>query len=389
MTDVPDPTPDSATDSDSPRVAVVGGGAVGVTAAYDLARRGAEVVVYEKDEIGGGSTGRAAGVLYDAFAAPEDARVGDRAIERFREFSGEGDFEFRETPYVWFAREGDDRRAAAIREQVPRMRDAGRDVSFADPADLRERFPAVEWSDVDVAAVAENAGRTDPGTYADLLAEKARAEGAEVRTGVEARLDADALAVETGDGESEPFDAIVVAAGAHTKRVLAVAGIPVPLKPYRVQALTVGFDAERRADLPMCYDATGGYYLRPHSEGLLAGDGTEEVESDPDDWAREADREFCEVTRERLAHRVGDFGAVREAWAGLCVATPDRDPLLGELREGLFVAAGWQGHGFMRAPALGEATAEAVLGDNPLPEFDPTRFDGDEEFPVVEGMAIE
>jgi sarcosine oxidase subunit beta len=383
------------------KVAIVGGGAVGVTAAYDLARRGEEVVVYEKDRIAGGSTGRAAGVLYDAFAAPEDARIGDRAIERFREFSGEGDFEFRETPYVWFAHEGDERRAEAIREQVPRMQDAGRNVALADPDDLRERFPAADWSEAGVAAVAENAGHTDPASYAALLARKAREAGAEIRTDTEVRLDADALAVErvgragedeetTGDSdESESVDAILVATGAHTKRLLAVAGIPVPLKPYRVQALTAGFDAERREDLPMCYDATAGYYLRPHPEGLLAGDGTEEVESDPDDWTREADREFCEMTCERLGRRLGEFGAVREAWAGLCVATPDRDPLLGELRDGLFVAAGWQGHGFMRAPALGEAVAEAIRDENPVPAFDPTRFDGDEEFEVVEGMTVE
>jgi sarcosine oxidase subunit beta len=384
----------SGTDSQT-RVAVIGGGAVGVTAAYDLARRGADVTLYEKDEIAGGSTGRAAGVLYDAFASPEDARVGDRAIERFREFSGEGDFEFRETPYVWFAREGDERRADAIREQVPRMRDAGRDVSFADREELRERFPAVNWRDVDVAAVAENAGHTDPESYADLLAEKASEAGAAIRTGVEADLDVDALAVEgveetgCGGASAESFDAILVAAGAHTKRLLAIAGVPVALKPYRVQALTVGFGDERRADLPMCYDATGGYYLRPHPEGVLAGDGTEEVESDPDDWKREADCEFRDITRERLGHRLGEFGATREAWAGLCVATPDRDPLLGELRDGLYVAAGWQGHGFMRAPALGEAAAEAVLAENPLPEFGPERFDGDEEFAVVEGMTVE
>ncbi|WP_276300363.1 NAD(P)/FAD-dependent oxidoreductase [Halorussus lipolyticus] len=375
------------------KAAIIGGGAVGVTSAYDLARQGAEVVLYEKDEIAGGSTGRAAGVLYDAFAAPEDARVGERAIGRFREFSGEGDFEFHETPYVWFAREGDEKRVEAIREQVPRMQESGRDVSFADADELRERFPAVNWRDVAVAAVAENAGHTDPASYADLLAEKAREEGAEIRTDTEARIDADALAVEETDGESESFDAILVAAGAHTKRLLAIAGIPVPLKPYRVQALTAGFGgttrSEDRADLPMGYDATGGYYFRPHSEGLLAGDGTEEVESDPDDWAREADREFREITRDRLGHRLGEFGATREAWAGLCVATPDRDPLLGELRDGLYVAGGWQGHGFMRAPALGEASADAMLGENPLPEFDPTRFDGDEEFAIVEGMTVE
>ena len=375
------------------KVAIVGGGAVGVTAAYDLARRGEEVIVYEKDAIAGGSTGRAAGVLYDAFAAPEDARVGDRAIERFREFSGEEDFEFRETPYVWFAHEGDERRAEAIREQVPRMQDAGRNVALADPEDLRERFPAVDWSDAGVAAVAENAGHTDPASYADLLARKAEEAGAEIRTDTEVRLDADELRVRpAGDPSAdaaESVDAILVAAGAHTKRLLAIAGIPVPLKPYRVQALTAGFDAERRENLPMCYDATESYYLRPHPEGLLAGDGTEEVESDPDDWTREADREFCEMTCERLGRRLGEFGSVREAWAGLCVATPDRDPLLGELREGLFVAAGWQGHGFMRAPALGEAVAEAIRGENPVPAFDPTRFDGDEEFEVVEGMTVE
>jgi sarcosine oxidase subunit beta len=372
------------------RVAIIGGGAVGVTAAYDLARQGADVILYEKDEIAGGSTGRAAGVLYDAFAAPEDARVADRAIERFRTFSGEGDFEFRETPYVWFAHEGDEKRGDAIREQVPRMRDAGRDVSFVDSEELRERFPAVNWRDVGVAAIAENAGHTDPASYVDLLAEKAREAGAEIRTDVEADLDADTLAVErAGGSERESFDAVLVAAGAHTKRLLAAGGIPIALKPYRVQALTAGFSEERRDDLPMCYDATESYYFRPHPEGVLAGDGTEEVESDPDDWKREADREFGESTCERLGHRLGEFGATREAWAGLCVATPDRDPLLGELRDGLFVAAGWQGHGFMRAPALGEAAAEAVLGGDPLPSFDPARFDGDEEFAIEEGMSVE
>lgn len=387
---LPERTSTAATDPERPRVAVVGGGAVGVTAAYDLARRDAEVVLYEKDGIGSGSTGRAAGVLYDAFAAPEDARVGDRALQRFREFSGQGDFEFSETPYVWFAREGDDRRAEAVREQVPRMRDAGRDVALADPERLRERFPAVNWRDVGVAAVAENAGHTDPGSYADLLAARARAEGARLRAGTEARIETDGPRVRDAEtGESESFDAVLVAAGAHTKRLLALAGVPVPLKPYRVQAMTAGLSETRRADLPMCYDATGGYYLRPHPDGLLAGDGTEEVESDPDEWKRDADREFREVTRERLGHRLGEFGATREAWAGLCVATPDRDPLLGELREGVFVAAGWQGHGFMRAPALAEAAAAAVLDENPLPEFDPARFDGDEEFEVVEGMSVE
>ncbi len=80
---------------------------------------------------------------------------------------------------------------------------------------------------------------------------------------------------------------------------------------------------------------------------------------------------------------------IERAWAGLCTATPDYDPLLGELRPNCYVAAGWQGHGFMRSPALGEAIAKDVLGEGEIPEFDPTRFTGDEEFEIVEGMAVE
>jgi sarcosine oxidase subunit beta len=371
--------------ADDRDVAVVGGGAVGTTAAYDLAAAGATVTLYERGAIAGGSTGLAAGVLYDAFADPVDAGVGGRALDRFRAFSGKGDFEFVETPYVWFARKGDEENATAIREQVPRMAAAGVDVELADPADLDVEFPYLSVDDVGVAALARNAGWTDPRSYADLLAAKAEDAGTEIRTGVEAGVSVDPPGVVV-DGETTPHDAVIVATGAHTGRLLADAGVPVPLKPYRVQALVHDHDP---AGIPMCYDATGGYYLRPHPAGLLAGDGTVPVEQDPDDWKRDADRSFVETMADRLARRLASFEPdCREAWAGLCVATPDGDPLLGELRDGLHVAAGWQGHGFMRAPALGEAIARDVLDEGGIDAFDPTRFDGDEEFAIVEGMTL-
>ncbi|MUV61719.1 FAD-binding oxidoreductase, partial [Halobacterium sp. CBA1126] len=168
--------------------------------------------------------------------------------------------------------------------------------------------------------------------------------------------------------------------------VLADAGVTVPVKAYRAQALTAAFpDA-----IPTFYDATEGYYARPHPEGVLAGDGTEEAEADPESYDERGDDWFVAATRERLADRLVDWEPdVRRAWAGLCTATPDRDPLLGELADGLYVAAGWQGHGFMRAPATGEAIADAVLGGETVPAFDPTRFDGDEVFDVTEGMTVE
>jgi glycine/D-amino acid oxidase-like deaminating enzyme len=367
-------------------VAVVGGGAIGTTAAYDLARRGADVTLFERGEIAAESTGRAAGVLYDAFAEDVDAAIGRRSLERFRAFSGEGSFELRETPYVWLAREGDELRERAIEQQVPRMRSHGVDAELLEPGDLADLAPALRTDDVGVAAVAHDAGWADPAAYARLLARKAEREGATVRTGTVVSIADSETAVVDATGEQVAFDAVVVAAGAHTKRLLADAGYRIAMKPYRVQALST----RSGPGTPMLYDATAGFYLRPHGEGLLVGDGTEEVESNPDGWERDADPEFVEravdLAGERLA--VGDL-VPEESWAGLCTATPDRNPLMGWLEEGLYAATGWQGHGVMRAPALGERIAEEVCGGDGIRAFDPTRFAGDEEFAIVEGMAVD
>ncbi|SEW07008.1 NAD(P)/FAD-dependent oxidoreductase [Halobacterium jilantaiense] len=363
------------------RVAVVGAGAVGLTAACDLADRGVDVTVYERETVAAASTGRAAGICYDAFAEDVDARVAARAAERFRAFSGRGDFAFEETPYVWFVTEPG-AKADAIREQVDAMQRHGRDVERVDADDLAAEFPSLRTGDVVEAAVARDAAVVDTSAYAHLLADLAREAGVEIREQTPASVETDPVRV-----NGEAYDDVVVAAGAHTKQVLAGAGVSVPLKPYRVQALTANAPSE---GLPTVYDATAGYYARPHPDGLLAGDGTEPFEADPDGYDRDGDDWFIDATEDRLRDRFPGYEpAVERAWAGLCTATPDRDPLLGELGDGLYVAAGWQGHGFMRAPATAEAIAEQVLGGDGVPAFDPTRFDGSESFEVVEGMAVE
>ena len=398
-------------ETDAPVVAVVGGGAVGVTAAADLAARGADVTLYDRGELGSGSSGRAAGVLYDAYAEDIDAALAARAMERFRAFDRSlPGFEFTSCPYVIAVREGDPD-ADAVPAMVERMRDHGRAVSLVDPDALADRFP-IEADDIAVAAVAEGAGWCDPASYVAAMGERARREGVAVETGVEVTLqptDPESLSLGSDGREaSREFDAVVVAVGAHTADVLGDAGVDVPVVPYRVQALTsrVAYDG------PMVYDATAGVYFRPHPTGLLAGDGTEPVAADPDAYDRSGDGWFVDSVSETLRERADHAPDVERAWAGLCTATPDGDPLVGPVAGAapasgdasgrLFVAAGWQGHGFMRAPAMGEHVAEGVLaslsaapdaGDDPrtpwVDAFDPNRFDGDEEFEIAEGMSVE
>lgn len=364
----------------SRQVAVVGLGAVGATAAFDLARTGADVTAFDAEGVAAGSSGRASGIVYDAFAEDVDAGIADRAMARFHEFSGEGEFRLHDTPYLWFTTEPGDA-ADAIDVAVDGMQRNDRDVERIDQSWLDTRYPSLHWDDVEIGAIARTAGTASPAAYTELLAEKAVAAGATLHTDTPASIDTDPLRV-----NGDTYDAVLVATGAHTKQVLADAGFTVPLKPYRVQALVTSGPA-----IPTIYDATAGVYARPHHDGILAGDGTIHREADPDDYNRDGDPDFVDDVTRTLEDRLVNFDAdVDRAWAGLCVATPDRNPLLGELSDGLYVAAGWQGHGFMRAPATAEHVALQMLDErDPIDPFDPTRFSGDEEFDIVEGMAYD
>uniref|UniRef100_UPI000381D276 NAD(P)/FAD-dependent oxidoreductase n=1 Tax=Halarchaeum acidiphilum TaxID=489138 RepID=UPI000381D276 len=274
-----------------------------------VARRGR--VLYERDDLGAGSTARAAGIAYDAYAEDVDVALAERAIERFRAFSGAGDFRFAHTPYLWFVTEGG-AAAGAIREQVERMRHHDRDVELLDADAIRREFPVLRADDIVAAGIARTAGTVDPVAYVDLLAAKAREAGADVRTGTPATVALDPPRV-----NGEAYDAVVVAAGAWTGGVLAEAGVDVPLEPYRVQALVADGPA-----IPILYDATREYYARPHPRGVVAGDGVT-APADPDDYDGDADEAFRERTTARLRERVVNARApVQRSWAGVCARTP-------------------------------------------------------------------
>ena len=287
-----------------------------------------------------------------------------------------------ERPYVWVAREGDDHAATAIREHAGRMADRGRDVALADPDALADRFPALRTAHLAVGAVAENAGYVDTDAFVAAMVEAARSAGVAVRTHAPVTLRSGET-LSTPD-ETASYDGVLLAAGPHTKALAAEAGHALALGAYRAQAVVT---ESVPTPPPVFYDATERFYLRPAGEGLLVGDGAHRHDGDPDAYDPTADAAFVEDALARAESALGDAASPARSWAGLCTATPDRDPLVGALTEDLFVATGWHGHGFMRAPALGETLAEQMLGGEGIAHFDPTRFDGDEVVDLPAGIA--
>jgi sarcosine oxidase subunit beta len=95
-------------------------------------------------------------------------------------------------------------------------------------------------------------------------------------------------------------------------------------------------------------------------------DGPEEVRDDlVEDW------------RERLAWRYprAAGAAVRRAWAGRYDMTPDAHPIIGAVAPGVYAACGFSGHGFMQSPAVGDAVAAELLGEEPPFDLSPYRLD--------------
>jgi sarcosine oxidase subunit beta len=262
------------------------------------------------------------------------------------------------------------------------MRERGRDVSLLDADTLADRFPALRTDHLAVGAVAANAGYVDTDAFVAAMVEHARSVGVSLRLECPVSLlGEDTLSIPDG---RHSYDSVLLAAGPHTHALAAEAGHSLALGTYRAQVAVVGAVP---TSPPVFYDATERFYLRPAGAGLLVGDGAHRYDGDPDEYDPTADASFIGDSLARIESALGESASVVKSWAGLCTATPDRDPLVGALSDRLFVATGWHGHGFMRAPAIGAALAEQLLGGAGIDHFDPTRFDGDEAIDLPDGIA--
>jgi glycine/D-amino acid oxidase-like deaminating enzyme len=217
------------------RVVVAGGGIVGSSIAYHLARRGAEVTLFEKSRPSAGATEKSFAWINATFGKRprhyyELNRMG---MEAYRHLDDElrGELGIRWGGSLeWY---GDPREAQELRLQVRRHQVWGYPTRLIEEAEFHRLEGSLEPGRVLAAAHSEQEGHVDPVHAVDVYLKKAQAQGARVTfpaeiTGVDIR-GGRLAGVETTVGSVEA-DVLVVACGVDTPRLAATAGLDVPLK---------------------------------------------------------------------------------------------------------------------------------------------------------------
>ena len=372
---------------------IIGGGVVGCSLAYHLGRGGVRPLLLERGELGGGSTGRCAGGVRQQFSTAVNVRVSrlSRAmLERFREEIGVS-AELRQIGYLFLASTPDE--AAQFARNVEVQHGAGlHEVELLDVAGALALVPELRADDLVAATWCPTDGLAGPNEVTLGYAAAARRSGATVLEDIEVvGIDlegGEVAAVRTARGRvATPM--VVDCAGPHAAQVGRLAGIEVPVTPFRRHIfLTETFSLSR--PVPMTVDFHTSFYFHPEGDGLLLG------MSDPDEPASfdtSVAWDFLEHLIEHATWRLPalERSRIRTGWAGLYEMSPDHQGIVGEApgRPGLWLCCGFSGHGFMQAPAIGHLLAERLLGREPeidLAPYAPERFahgQGEPEVAVI------
>jgi sarcosine oxidase, subunit beta len=362
-------------------VVIVGGGAVGASIAYNLARRGQRnVLLIERDQLGSGSTSKAAGGIRVQFPLPVEVRFSLFSLSLFHHFEEElgRDVDFRPAGYLFLITDPDS--LGFYRSLLEMQRAEGADVRWLTPDDIRELVPALMTDDVLAATYCPDEGYAGPNEVVQAYAARAREMGVAIREDVAVTgIDVEAgriRGVRTTAGDVAT-SVLVNAAGPWARPLAAMAGVDVPVFPRRRHIFVTDPFPAVGHPLPMIIDRGSGFYCRSEMQSVLMSPGDigpeTEFEVPPVDWS------MMEVAVDRAVRRlpVLESAAIRSAWVGLRPLTPDEHAIVDFAPgvEGLVLAAGFCGHGFQHSPAAGKVVSELVLDGRASIDISPLSAD--------------
>jgi len=370
---------------------VIGGGCIGASIAFHLAVRGiGRVCLIEKEGLASAATGRSTGIIRVHYSHETMARMALRSLETFQHFDdvigGEVGFQ----PCGWLLGVGS-ADAGALRMIVSMLRELGANTRELSPAELAEQEPGINLDGVAAVAFEPDCGYADPYLTTMAFAARARALGAAIVlsttvTGI--REDRGRVqGVETNQGYvAAPV--VVNAAGDWAPALARLAGAELQVRTTSHPIYILRRAADDLSPRSIYTDFVNGVYFKPEpGPPLVLG-----LIGPPERAFSEPVSGFCqpwldhEIIEDFARRSIGRFPSLAQAgYQGGYVATYDETPdqhfLLGALPplEGMYVAAGFSGHGFKHCPVVGAMLAE-LIDTGACREFDirmfrPTRFD--------------
>jgi glycine/D-amino acid oxidase-like deaminating enzyme len=370
------------------KIAVVGAGVTGLSVAFHLAEGGAQVVIHERAAVGSEASGVQPGGVRQQWSTRVNCVLARESTVFYRDLAGR--LETRTPPvlepcgYCFLAHSIGRREALAA--DVVLQNGLGIPSELLEPDDVAELLPGIDLSDVTGASFCAADGYFDrPQAVVETFAEACRRRGVAIARSRVAGLGGRAAGwtLERDDADPADADAVVVAAGYDAPALLATVGVELPIRK-EARYLLLSEPITQRLLEPLVVSAEHHFAAKHLRNGrVLASDLA--ASGDPDieaaDW-----RAHVKASARRYLPLL-EYVTYPVLVEGFYDVTPDHQPLVGEAAPGLWVTAGFSGHGFMIAPALGRIVADALLQgrrDPALESFALDRFARDSFAPELQ-----
>jgi sarcosine oxidase subunit beta len=365
---------------DTEEAVVIGAGIVGLSIALELAERGLSVLVLERTGVAAGATGVQPGGVRQQFSTRVNCVLGREALHVYRSLAERlgvpVDATFDPCGYLFLAHSAE--RLVELQRTVALQHELGIPSRLVTPEEAAELVCGLTIAGVHGGAYCSEDGYFDrPRAVVEAFADAARARGVRIEI-AEARAverDGGAFAIGLADRRVSA-ERVIVAAGVDTPALLPELELPIETTAKHLFYSDPLPDGLLR---PLVVSAERGFAAKQLADGrLLASDLT--AAGDPGaargDWLLRVHA----VLGELLPRLAGT--QLPTVVSGEYDSTPDAQPIVGAVGpdDGLYVAAGFSGHGFMLAPAIGRRLADLVLGQRPDPDlasFALARFSGE------------
>ncbi|MEV6411378.1 FAD-binding oxidoreductase [Kribbella sp. NPDC051718] len=357
-------------------VVIVGGGVMGTSIAFHLAEAGvADVLLLEQNELGSGSTSKAAGGIRANFSDELNIALGARSLEAFARFGERPgqEIDLHRVGYLFLLSTAEQ---IELFEESTRLQNAaGQPTRMLDVAEAVRLAPILSPDGLVAACFSPNDGHCTPESVVLGYATAARKLGAKLVTGCEV-IGIDAIgneirAVRTSRG-TVATSTVICAAGAWSEPLAAMVGVDLPVTPLRRQIVVTEPIPGLPRDMPMTIDFSSTFYFHGEGPGLLVGMSDPEEEPGYNLTNSQAWLPRLTEAMEQRAPSLLEVG-LASGWAGLYENTPDHNALIGESPDisRFLYATGFSGHGFLQGPAIGEILRDLYLTRQPFVDISP------------------